>query len=41
MQEMVRKEVRNYMTGMEQNGVCMSEAVRNAVVKRMGTSKID
>ncbi|KAH6831614.1 hypothetical protein C2S53_008813 [Perilla frutescens var. hirtella] len=42
MQEMVRKEVRNYMAGIDQNGFCMqSEAIRNAVVKRMGISKID
>ncbi|KAG8377477.1 hypothetical protein BUALT_Bualt08G0037000 [Buddleja alternifolia] len=43
MQEMVRKEVRNFMTGIEPNGLCMqqSEAIRNAVVKRMGISKID
>ena len=42
MQDMVRKEVRNYMAGVEQNGFCMpSEAIRNAVVKRMGISKID
>lgn len=44
MQEMIREEVRNYMSGM-----CMSnnnknnsvEGFRNAVVKRMGISKID
>lgn len=44
MQEMVRKEVRNYMAGIEQNGfsACMQgDAIRNAVVKRMGISKID
>ncbi|KAL8026526.1 hypothetical protein ABFX02_14G033900 [Erythranthe guttata] len=44
MQEMVRKEVRNYMAGVEPepNGFCMqTEAIRNAVVKRMGISKID
>ncbi|GFQ00536.1 transcription factor myb44 [Phtheirospermum japonicum] len=42
MQEMVRKEVRNYMAGIDQNGFCMqSESIRNAVVKRMGISKID
>ncbi|XP_057794421.1 transcription factor MYB73-like [Salvia miltiorrhiza] len=42
MQDMVRKEVRNYMAGIEQKGFCMqSEAIRNAVVKRMGISKID
>ncbi|EYU25477.1 hypothetical protein ABFS82_03G039000 [Erythranthe guttata] len=44
MQDMVRKEVRNYMAGVEPepNGFCMqTEAIRNAVVKRMGISKID
>ncbi|KAG6400323.1 hypothetical protein SASPL_137149 [Salvia splendens] len=42
MQEMVRKEVRNYMAGAEEKGLYMqSEAIRNAVVKRMGISKID
>ncbi|KAK6115884.1 hypothetical protein DH2020_008153 [Rehmannia glutinosa] len=42
MQEIVRKEVRNYMAGIEDNGFCMqSEAIRNAVIKRMGISKID
>nr|QWQ79415.1 MYB17 [Zanthoxylum armatum] len=42
MQEMIRKEVRNYMSGIEHNGLCMpTEAIRNAVVKRIGFSKID
>ncbi|XP_044476069.1 transcription factor MYB44-like [Mangifera indica] len=42
MQEMIRKEVRNYMSGIEHNGLCMqTEAIRNAVVKCMGVSKID
>nr|AFH03055.1 R2R3-MYB transcription factor MYB3 [Epimedium sagittatum] len=44
MQEMIRKEVRNYMSGMEQNGgLCFQnvDGIRNAVVKRMGISKID
>ncbi|XP_071701935.1 transcription factor MYB73-like [Rutidosis leptorrhynchoides] len=53
MQEMIRKEVRNYMSGVEQphdgGGMCMQQAVnsggqgfRNApVVKRIGISKID
>ena len=44
MQEMIRKEVRNYMTGpwIEQNGLCLqTEAIRNAVVKRIGISKIE
>lgn len=42
MQEMIRKEVKNYMSGVEQNGMCsQSEAIRNAAVKRIGISKID
>ncbi|EEF52342.1 transcription factor MYB44 [Ricinus communis] len=42
MQEMIRKEVRNYMSGVEQNGLCMqTEAIRNAVVKRIGISRIE
>ncbi|CAA0822216.1 myb domain protein 73 [Striga hermonthica] len=42
MQDMVRKEVRNYMAENEQNGFCMqTEAISNAVVKRMGISRID
>ncbi|KAJ4701692.1 MYB transcription factor [Melia azedarach] len=42
MQEMIRKEVRNYMSGIEHNGLCLqTEAIRNAVVKRIGISKID
>ncbi|XP_009360105.2 transcription factor MYB44-like [Pyrus x bretschneideri] len=42
MQEMIRKEVRNYMTGIEQTGQCMhTEAIRNAVIKRIGISKIE
>ncbi|KAJ8772851.1 hypothetical protein K2173_028028 [Erythroxylum novogranatense] len=42
MQEMIRKEVRNYMSGIEQNGLCFqTEAVRNAVVKRIGISRIE
>ncbi|KAK3423140.1 hypothetical protein EUGRSUZ_F00002 [Eucalyptus grandis] len=36
MQEMIRKEVRSYMSGIEQG-----EAVRNVTVKRIGVSKID
>ena len=38
MQEMVRKEVRNYMSMVEENGVRMqqTEAIRNGVMKRMG-----
>ncbi|KAL8490101.1 hypothetical protein ACS0TY_025358 [Phlomoides rotata] len=49
VQEIVRTEVRKYMAGMEQNGFCVqseamcmqNEAIKNAVVKRMGISKID
>ncbi|KAK0576014.1 hypothetical protein LWI29_010562 [Acer saccharum] len=42
MQDMIRKEVRNYMSGIEHNGMCLqTEAIRNAVVKRIGISKID
>ncbi|KAI6688043.1 hypothetical protein NL676_024871 [Syzygium grande] len=42
MQDMIRKEVRSYMSGIEQNGLRLqSEAVRNAAVKRIGVSKID
>ncbi|KAK9270620.1 hypothetical protein L1049_026202 [Liquidambar formosana] len=42
MQEMIRKEVRNYMTGMEQNGLCLqTEAIRNAVVKRFAIGKVE
>ncbi|KAK7309182.1 hypothetical protein RJT34_05715 [Clitoria ternatea] len=46
MQEMIRKEVRNYMAGLElqQNGMCFQaaeEGFRNAAVKRIGISRID
>ncbi|KAL3505121.1 hypothetical protein ACH5RR_034962 [Cinchona calisaya] len=42
LQEMIRKEVRSYMSGIEQNGMCLqTEAIRNAVVKRIGISRID
>ncbi|TKY57861.1 Transcription factor MYB44 [Spatholobus suberectus] len=42
MQEMIRKEVRSYMSGIEQNGLRMqTEAIGNAVVKRMGISNIE
>lgn len=43
MQDMIKKEVRSYMSGVEQNGMCMqAEAViRNAVVNRMGMNRID
>lgn len=39
MQEMIKKEVRNYMSGLEQNG--MRDGIKNAVVKRIGVNKID
>ncbi|CAH9091396.1 unnamed protein product [Cuscuta europaea] len=36
LQEMIRKEVRNYMSAAEQNGLFMqTEAIRNAVIKRI------
>ncbi|CAI9763607.1 unnamed protein product [Fraxinus pennsylvanica] len=42
LQEMIRKEVRNYMAGIEPNGFLkQTDAIRNAVVKRIGISKID
>ncbi|KAE8728317.1 hypothetical protein F3Y22_tig00004620pilonHSYRG00058 [Hibiscus syriacus] len=42
MQEMIRKEVRNYMDGIDKNELCLqTEAIRNAVVKRIGISKIE
>nr|QSD99640.1 MYB family transcription factor [Melilotus albus] len=45
MQEMIRTEVRSYMAGLEQqNGVCFQKAddgIRNALVKRIGISRID
>lgn len=45
MQEMIKKEVRNYMSGLEQNGLCMqtmqTEAIRNAVVKSIGISRVE
>ncbi|XP_010556427.1 PREDICTED: transcription factor MYB44-like [Tarenaya hassleriana] len=42
LQEMIRQEVRSYMSGIDQKGICFqTEAIRNAVVKRIGISKID
>ena len=42
MQEMIKKEVRSYMAGLEQNGVCsQADGIRNAAVKRIGISKIE
>lgn len=42
MQEMIKEEVRNYMAGVERNGLCMqSDAVMNVVINRIGISRID
>ncbi|CAN4092650.1 unnamed protein product [Withania somnifera] len=42
LQDMIRKEVKSYMSGFEQNGFCMqTDAIRNAVIKRIGISKIE
>jgi len=46
MQDMIRAEVRNYMTGMEHRGgapsLCMAtDGVHNALMKRMGLAKIE
>ncbi|RZC45141.1 hypothetical protein C5167_038091 [Papaver somniferum] len=43
MQDMIKNEVRNYMSGLEQGGICLQAAdgIRSAVVKRMGISKIE
>lgn len=45
MQEMIRVEVRNYMSGFERsssNGVCMqTEAIRSEVINRMGISRVE
>lgn len=46
MQEMIKKEVRSYMAGLEQTGVCLPQqavagAFRNVAVKRIGISKIE
>lgn len=43
MQEMIKKEVKNYMSGIEQNGMCVeNEAmIGNAIGKRMGISRMD
>ncbi|XP_023538408.1 transcription factor MYB44-like [Cucurbita pepo subsp. pepo] len=43
MQEMIKIEVKKYMSGIEEKGwnVVQSEAIGNAVVKRIGISKID
>lgn len=43
IQGMIRKEVKNYMSEFDQNGMCnlQTEAIRNAVVKRIGISRIE
>ncbi|KAE8659139.1 Transcription factor MYB44 [Hibiscus syriacus] len=42
MQEMIRTEVRNYMSGIEQNGLFLqTEAIRKSVVDRIGISKLE
>lgn len=41
MQEMIRQEVRNYMSGMEQRETIPTESLRNTVIKRIGIAKID
>ncbi|KAM1091304.1 hypothetical protein FF1_018804 [Malus domestica] len=47
MQGMIRKEVRNYMAGLEQSGVCFQQAAGgnegfwNVGVKRIGFSRIE
>lgn len=42
MQEMIKKEVKNYMSGIEPNGPCIqTEAIRNAVVKSIGMGRAE
>nr|GLL48229.1 transcription factor MYB44-like [Ipomoea trifida] len=42
LQDVIRKEVRDYMSGIEQGGLCFqTEAVQNAIVNRIGIGKID
>ncbi|KAM3342105.1 transcription factor MYB44 [Capsicum galapagoense] len=42
LQAMIRKEVKSYMSGFEKNGFCLqTDAIRNAVIKRIGISKIE
>ena len=42
MQEMIRVEVRNYMSVLERNGVCMqTDAIRNSVLERMGIGRVE
>lgn len=42
MQEMIRQEVRNYMSGAEAMNIIPSpESLRNTIIKRIGITKID
>ncbi|XP_027356100.1 transcription factor MYB44-like [Abrus precatorius] len=42
MQEMIRMEVRNYMSGLERNGLCLqTQSIRNSVIKRMGIDRVE
>ncbi|RWV93016.1 hypothetical protein BHE74_00023962 [Ensete ventricosum] len=47
MQDMIRKEVRSYMTSLERSGAACtqsrppSESVRNAAIKRIGVAKME
>ncbi|KAK9949035.1 hypothetical protein M0R45_004583 [Rubus argutus] len=45
MQGMIKKEVRSYMEGLEQSGVCVmkqqNDGFRNVAVKRIGISRIE
>ncbi|XP_019174694.1 PREDICTED: transcription factor MYB44-like [Ipomoea nil] len=42
LQDVIRKEVRDYMSGIEHGRLCFqTEAVQNAIVNRIGITKID
>lgn len=43
MQEMIKNEVRHYMSGMEKKGQCLQgeAAISNAVINRMGVNRIE
>lgn len=42
VQELVRKEVRNYISGVDHNGLCsQAEGILNSVVKNIGITKIE
>ncbi|GAB4852876.1 hypothetical protein Ancab_017073 [Ancistrocladus abbreviatus] len=42
MQELIRKEVREYMSEIAGNGMCVDdESARNTIIKRIGITKID